>query len=204
MLSYEALPDFEGIALSGSYLTLRRFHSILHDVNERSDLVHNKDGGLMPLAYDVRKAYEGQRAVIEPPEYAPEIGTRFGVALLWPQVLVHARILRASLAYMDHGPGYQTFTYALEAVLHDALDDVFASEASSIKDAWRMIDPATPETEERLESRSAAFYSWTGDRRKASLAGLLRSFRPLYDKLPSMWEGAENHLHPSSLAAARF
>lgn len=100
MLSYEPLADFEGITLSGSYLTLRNFHSILHDVNERSALVRNKEAGLLALAYDVRKAYEGQRDVIEPPEYMPESGNRYGVALLWPQALVHARILRVSLAYM--------------------------------------------------------------------------------------------------------
>lgn len=134
----------------------------------------------------------------------PETGTRYGVALLWPQILVHARILRVSLAYMDHGPSHQALTYALEAVLHDAIDDVIASDAGSIKDAWQMIDPVVPTTEEWLESRSAAFYSWAGDRRKASLAGLLRSFHPLYEELPSIWESAERHLHPSSLAAARF
>lgn len=204
MLRYEPLPGFEGITLSGSYLTLRELYSLLHDVNERSAVIRDKEAGLMELAYDVRKAYEGRREVIKPPEYMPEAGTRFGVALLWPQVLVQARILRVSLAYMDHGPSHQAFTYALEAVLHDALDDVFASDADKIKGAWQMIDPATPATEERLESRSAAFRSWSGVRRKASLAGLLKSFHPLYEELPSMWENMESHLHPSNLAAARF
>lgn len=59
MRSYEPLPDFEGITLSGSYLTLRQFHSILHDVNERSALVRNKEAGVLALAYDVRRHTRG-------------------------------------------------------------------------------------------------------------------------------------------------
>lgn len=203
MLSYETISDFEGITLSGSYLVLRQLHEVLHEVNEQSQMSIDKEAGLLTFAYDVRKAYEGQRHVIAPQEGRPEIGVRFGVNLLWPQILVYSRILRSALAYMDSKALHQAYAFALEAILEDALDEVFADNAREAKTAWKMIDPAHPGVEEKLESRAAAFYSWNAERRRTSLAQLLISLHPLYES-SGMWKSAGKHLHPDKLAAAKF
>lgn len=203
MLTYRPLPDFEGITLIGSYLDLKQLYGLLHEVNQRSPLQTDKEGGVLPLAYDVRKAFSGDRDVISPPESTPEIGTRFGVAQLWPLLLVHVRMLRASLAYMDHNARDQAITYDLEAVLHEAIDEVFGAEGSQIREAWELVDPACPLTEQLLDGRAAAFLSWSGSRREASLAPLLASLRPDYEKTKS-WEHHGAHLSPARLAAARW
>src|SRR3546814_19045701 len=46
-----------------------------------------------------------------------EMGTRYGVQILWPVLLVQHRMLRVSLGYLDHAKRHQAITYALEAVI---------------------------------------------------------------------------------------
>lgn len=41
--------------LIGDYSSLRWLHEVIHDVNERSPLVRDKEGIFLGLAYEVRK-----------------------------------------------------------------------------------------------------------------------------------------------------
>lgn len=84
MLSYRLLKNHAGILLIGDYTSLRWLHEVVHDVNERSPLVREKEGMFLSLAYDVRKAYERQREIILPPPHYDEMGVRYGVQILWP------------------------------------------------------------------------------------------------------------------------
>ncbi|WP_244491207.1 recombinase family protein [Paramesorhizobium deserti] len=68
MLSYHVLKNHAGILLIGDCTSLRWLHEVVHDVNERSPLVTDKEGMFLGLAYDVRKAYEQQREVLQPPQ----------------------------------------------------------------------------------------------------------------------------------------
>ena len=102
MLSYRLLKNHTGILLIGDYTSLRWLHEVVHDVNERSPLVRDKEGMFLSLAYDVRKAYERQREIISPPPHYDEMGLRYGVQVLWPVLLLQQRMLRGSLAYLDH------------------------------------------------------------------------------------------------------
>ncbi|QMI49752.1 DUF6904 family protein [Burkholderia sp. MBR-1] len=82
MLQYALLKNHAGLLLCGDYNSLRELHEVVHEVNENSVLVRNKEGEFLSLAYDVRKAYEGQRRVLQPPDGYPEVGTSFGVEIL--------------------------------------------------------------------------------------------------------------------------
>ena len=64
MLSYILVKNHAGILLVGDYTSLTWFHEVVHDVNDRSPLVVDKEGSFLGLAYDVRKAFERQREVI--------------------------------------------------------------------------------------------------------------------------------------------
>ena len=121
MLHYERLRNHAGILLVGDYETLKALHEVIHDVNERSPIVRDKEGVFLGLAYDVRKAFERQRRVLEAPEDRPEAGLRFGVEILWPVLLVQTRMLRSSLAFIDTDKWTQAFAYGLEAVIESAL-----------------------------------------------------------------------------------
>jgi len=97
MLNYEIVDKHEGLRLLGSADDFRRFHAILHDVNERSPVVFDKEGVFIALAYDVRKAYEGQRLVRKATKHDPYSGPMLGVDILWPTILVQCRMFRVSL-----------------------------------------------------------------------------------------------------------
>ena len=98
MLSHRLLKNHAGILLIGDYSSLRWLHEVVHDVNERSPIIKDKEGWFLGLAYDVRKAYEKQREILLPPEHFDEIGPRYGVQMLWPVLLLQERMLRVASA----------------------------------------------------------------------------------------------------------
>jgi len=59
MLSYSLLKNHAGILLIGDYTSLSWLHEVVHDVNDRSPLVIDKEGSFLGLAYDVRRRLNG-------------------------------------------------------------------------------------------------------------------------------------------------
>lgn len=180
MLSYQLLKNHAGLLLVGDYTTLRLLHEVVHEVNERSPLIKDEEGPFIGLAYDARKAYEQQREVLPPPEGFEERGTRYGVRILWPVLLVQQRMLRASLAYLDHSKWHQAITYALEAVLEEALWQDFGTSADAIIQQWERLDPSMSDVFDGLKTRGALFCSWSKRERRSMFAKLLASFDPLH------------------------
>jgi hypothetical protein len=156
VLAYRLLKNHAGILLMGDYVSVRELHEIVHDVNERSPLIREEDGPFLGLAYDVRKAYEQQREILQPPEGYEEIGVRYGVEILWPVLLVQQRMLRVSLGYLDHSRRHQAITYALEAVIEAGLGEDLGAQGQTMIDRWLRLDP-TPDIFEKLDSRGAIF-----------------------------------------------
>lgn len=78
MLSYRLLKNHAGIMLAGDHTSLTWLHEVIHDVNERSPLVMDKEGAFLGLAYDVRKAFERQREVLRPPRFLKKSGSGMG------------------------------------------------------------------------------------------------------------------------------
>jgi hypothetical protein len=180
MLTYSLLKNHAGVLLAGDYRSLRAVHEVVHEVNEKSPILKDKEGTLLGLAYEVRKAYEQQREVIKPPQHYPEVGTRFGAQFLWPVLLVQCRMLRASMAFIDTTKWQQAVAYNLEAVIESALEADFGAQSALLVNRWMAIDPAHPWAEEKLDSRGAIFCSWTKAQRRKRLAGLLASLNPMY------------------------
>lgn len=50
MLSHGLLKNHAGILLIGDYTSLTWLHEVIHDVNERSPIVKDKDGPFLGLA----------------------------------------------------------------------------------------------------------------------------------------------------------
>lgn len=203
MLTYQLLRNHAGILLCGDYETLQALHAVIHDVNERSPLIRDKEGLFLGLAYDVRKAYEGARKELAPPEGYPKVGPRFGVEILWPVLLLQSRILRTSMAYIDTSKNMQAHAYALESVVEAGLREDFGGDlAASIIEQWERIDPAHPFPEEALDSRGAIFCSWNKTQRRKRIAGLMASFDPMYALSYAMRGriGATDWVSPEELA----
>jgi hypothetical protein len=202
MFTYKALRNDAGIALFSDYLSLKRAHGILHDVNERSPLIRGKDGFFVGLAYDVRKAYEGQRLKQDADALYPEVGTRLGFEILWPTLLVQCRQLRDSLAFIDHSKEHQMVAYELEFVIEQALAAEFRDNAPEIRDQWERLSARHPFLEENAETRAAQFAAWTKHQRRDGLAGLLSSLDPMYPTLYPMWirNGSTHLVSPDEYA----
>ncbi|GEC33921.1 hypothetical protein N181_29300 [Sinorhizobium fredii USDA 205] len=202
MLSYHLLKNHAGVLLIGDYTSLRWLHEVVHDVNERSPLVTDKEGMFLSLAYDVRKAYEQQREVLQPPQHYEEMGVRFGVKILWPVLLLQHRLLRLSLAFLNHSAKTQAIAYALEAIIDEALREDFGAQAERAVALWQRLNPAQPSVFEMLQSRGAIFCSWTKSQRKANFLQLLTSFDPMYDSYYTLrlQRGEKGLLSPGELA----
>lgn len=202
MLSYQLLKNHAGLLLIGDYTSLRWLHEVVHEVNDRSPLIKDDDGPFLVLAYEVRKAYEQQREILHPPLHYEEMGIRYGVRILWPVLLLQQRMLRVSLAYLDHAKRHQAITYALEAVIEEGLREDFGSQSEALVDLWQRLDPRHPHTFERLHSRGAIFCSWTKAERKRRFAALLASFDPVYESIHAfrMQRGERDLVSPDELA----
>ena len=180
MLRYKLLKNHGGITLIGDYDSLNVLHEIVHDVNKRSPIIRNKEGSFLGLAYDVRKAFERQREIYEPPKFEPEVGVMYGVQILWPVLLVQHRMLRQSLAFIDSTKKHQAITYALEWVIENALEDDFGLNAPAIKEQWNRIDTTDSYPEKHLISRGGLFSSWSKAQRAKLTANLLASLDSMY------------------------
>lgn len=180
MLSFELLKNHAGVLLCGDYHSLETLHRAVHTINDSSPVVHDKEGAFLGLAYDARKAFEGQRRVMRSDAHGPQQNVRYGVEILWPVLLVQTRMLRQSLAYIDNTKWHQAVAYNLEAVVEDALSQDFAAAAHELSELWRRIDSSLPWPEQKLASRGAIFSSWNKADRKKRLPGLLASFDPSY------------------------
>lgn len=93
------------------------------------------------LAYDVRKAYEQQREVLQPPQHSEQIGIRYGMKILWPILLLQRRFLRLSLAFLDQSAKTQAIAYAPEAIIDEALREDFGAEGERAVALWQRLDP---------------------------------------------------------------
>ncbi|CAG9184034.1 DUF6904 family protein [Cupriavidus pampae] len=171
MLMYDLLKNHAGILLCGDYKSLCSLHEVIHQVNEKSVLIKDKDGPFLGLAYDLRKAYEGQRRKFKAPAHYPEIGPSFGVEIIWPVILLQCSMLRAALAFFDCTKRHQAFTFALEDLVEAALIADFGANAPEIIANWQRIDPRMPWAEEKLSSRGAQFCQWSKAQRRVGLAG---------------------------------
>jgi hypothetical protein len=131
------------------------------------------------------------------------LGTRYGTQILWPVILVQQRVLRGSLAYLDHSRKHQAITYALEAVVEDALTEDFGRQGAAAVERWQRLDLLDRDLLDKLYSRGAIFCSWTKAERKRRFLDLLDSFHPMYDLVHSQRpeSAAQELLSPRDLAA---
>jgi len=180
MITSEKLPRHEGLRLMGSAESLREFHALLHDVNERSVIIRDKEGFFLALAYDVRKAYEGQRTKRKPNREVLHSGPLLGVEILWPTLLVQARMLRASLGFMDSSKRHQAYTYALEALIEEGLKRDFGGQYEAIHEQYMMLSPEHPYLEEAILSRVELYAAWSGAERRRRIVNLLKSLDTMY------------------------
>lgn len=201
MFSFQLLENHAGLRLVGPHMAFKELHDAVHHVNEHSPIIRDKEGFFMALAYDARKAYEGQRTVIKPPAEYPEKGIIYGVEILWPVLLLQVRMLRQSLAYIPSTARLQAMAYSLEAVIEEGIEADLPNQARELLAAYERIDSSHPWAEDKINGRGAYFCLLTKLQRNERLLNLLASLDPLY---PSIYElrfanGERGLLSPTEL-----
>ena len=191
MLGYGKVKNHAGMMLVGDYETLRALHDVIHKVVNASALFREEAHGdyLLGLGYEVRKAFEQQREILESPPHYDEIGRRYGVKLLWPVLLVHVRMLRVAMGFCPTDERDQGLVFLLEhATLSGLADDIGQAE---VVEAWRGLGCNPANVLERVESRTGLFLQWSKAERRAGLGQLLASLDPMfefwYKRDPSVW-----------------
>lgn len=180
MLQFDLTKRHAGIVLWGDRWSLRAVHDLVHKVNEESPLVQNKEGFLLGLAYDVRKAYEGQRekAVREHFEDRCPI---YGVQILWPVIIAQVAVLRAGMAFMPTDRMDQSVMYELEHLVDRAVREASPAKAEGILVQMKRLGAAHEHVEEVIDSRCGYFVSLPPKQRVTQLAMLLASLDSMYD-----------------------
>ncbi|WP_179412993.1 DUF6904 family protein [Mucilaginibacter sp. E4BP6] len=121
-----------GVQILGDYADLRTLYSTIHKLAERLDPEGERTKGkselLMALAYEIRKAYSGQRY----DEVLTLDGhfkvTYQGFNFLWSDLIIAFNVLRNEAGYLATEPLDQSCLYLLEAQLRNALTSFDAKD----------------------------------------------------------------------------
>lgn len=183
MLRFELTPNNAGIVLWGDTASLNELYELVHYIVGESPLIKNKDGFMLALAYDIRKAREGQRRTDEYLYDYSETYQLYGVELLWPLVLLQAAILRGSMSYIDTDKAKLSVMYAFEFILESALkqlvpdrfEDVFRTAKSASNSDFDWL-------EDNIDSRCCYFINLSSKDRKEKLGKILCSFDEFWVK----------------------
>lgn len=101
MLRYELTPNNAGFVLWGDSEALDELHQLIHFLVDESPLIEGKDGFMLSLAYDIRKAREGCRRTEQYEYEGHDTYNIYGVELLWPLILIQLALFRRSMAYIE-------------------------------------------------------------------------------------------------------
>ncbi|CAH2934444.1 MAG: hypothetical protein CPSOU_6551 [uncultured Paraburkholderia sp.] len=153
-------------------------HELVHKVNEESPAIRDKEGFMLGLAYDVRKAYEGQRETAVR-EYFDDRCPIYGVQVLWPAIIANVALLRAAMAFIPTDRKDQSVMYALEHLVEQALRAALPTGAEQILEQMRRIEPST-HIDDVIDSRCGYFVSLPPKQRLAQLATVLASLDPMH------------------------
>jgi hypothetical protein len=211
-MQFELLKNHEGVLILGGTGDFRRFHELIHDVNDRSPIIVDKEGVFLGLAYDFRKAFEGQRHIRKGKAGHPVETGLVGFEILWPTLLIQSRMYREALGFIDSGKHHQVLAYSLEATVEEGLAQDFASRSGVIQEAYRMLDPGHPFLESKATSRIEHWYRWNKKEREARILELLESLDPSFESMyqygmragkaysmsPAEWDAIESEGDESS------
>ncbi|MBA4878200.1 DUF6904 family protein [Pseudomonas aeruginosa] len=177
MLEYKLTPHHAGVALWGDFAALDKLHEFIHHVVEESVYIEDKEGFVLGLAYDVRKAFQGQRTQGYR-SYSEDDKCRiYGVEVLWPVLLVQVGVLRQAMAFIP--------TSKLKA------DEVIQQIRHVGSTSYLHLDSM-------LDSRCRYFISLPANQRLKTLPKLMETFNPMYGFL------AKSDMRPGIIPPSAF
>jgi len=181
MLEFRQTPNHAGLALWGDFDTLRRLHEFIHRVVEESCVISDKEGFVLSLAFDVRKAYSGQRMEEFRGDSANERYRIYGVNILWPVLIAQVGVLRQALAFVPTNKLDQAIMFELEYHLDTAIRQAMPEAADEVIQ-WigRIGGNPYQQTDSVLDSRCRYFIGLPTKERLPALPKLLETFDTMY------------------------
>jgi len=181
MLEFKLTRHHAGLVLWGDYAALDRVYEFVYRVVNESPVIEEKDGFVLGLAYDLRKAFTGQRnkAFRSIPD-----GSRcriFGVEILWPVILAQVGMLRQAMGFMPTNNLDQSIMFELEHVVETALRSADPGRAGELLEWTRRVGLAPyAHLAAVLDSRCLYFIECPAAKRLATLPRLMETFDPMY------------------------
>ena len=181
MLEFELTPKHAGLKLWGDRAALERLHGFVHRVVEESEVIVDKEGFVLGLAYDVRKAFEGQRSVSTRSQYNDELCRIYGVEVLWPVILIQTALLRHAMGFMPANRLDQSIMYELEYVVESSARAAVPVTADEVLHSSRRASVAPYEhLDSVLNSRCVYFVETAPAKRRKVLHRVMETFDPMY------------------------
>ena len=180
MLRYELTPNNAGFILWGDSEALNELHELIHYIVDESPLIKVKDGFMLSLAYDIRKAREGNRRVEQHQYDQHDTYKLYGVFYgLWSGTVLNTQKLNG--LYSDR-QNQLSVMYAFEYLIESALTE---SERTTSNDIMLTVKYASDSDfnfiEDNIDSRCCYFISLSGAKKK-QLISIVRSFHSLWGK----------------------
>lgn len=201
MLEFELTRHHTGLTLWGDYSSLERLYDFIHDVVAQSVVIEDKESFVLGLAYDVRKAFEGQRNESNREHHTDQCRI-YGVEILWPVILVQVGLLRHSMAFIPTNQLDQATMFELEHVIALAVRAAMPVTVDEVLHHMRQIG-ATPydHIASVLDSRCCYFIELPATQRLAVLPKLLDTFDPMYTFLSDQGASIRPGIIPPSVFA---
>ena len=180
MLEFTLNKHHTGLTLWGDYPALKCLYTLIHELVAQSRLIEDKEGFVLSLAYDVRKAMEGQRLKAWRQNLNDK--TRiYGVQLLWPLILIQIGLLREAMAFLPTTKREQATLFEFEYVLEAAVRQALPVTADELWLRVRCAMIATyAELDLIIDSRCCYFLELPPAKRLAALDRVLETFDPMY------------------------
>ncbi len=180
MLEFKLTPKHAGVVIWGDIWALHRVHELIHKINENSPIIENKEGFFLGLAYDFRKAYEGQRKK-DKREFFEDSCHIYGVDILWPVLVSQVGLMRASMAFMPTTRQDQSIAYELEWLIESAAREALPGREEQIMELMHRIGEAQSHVEEVIDSRCHYFIDLPPNNRLKMLPKVLESLDPMFE-----------------------
>lgn len=176
MFRFDLTPNNAGIVFWGDKASLNELYECIHYIVDESPLIKNKEGFILALAYDIRKAREGQRRTEEYLYDFSETYQLYGVELLWPLVLLQAAMLRISMSYIETDKSKLSVMYAFEFIIESALKQFSPDRFEEvIRSAKNASNSDFDWIEDSIDSRCCYFINQSSENRKEQLNKIMNS-----------------------------
>lgn len=197
MLQYKLTKYHAGIELWGDYTSLEALHEFIHSVVDESCYIENKEGFVLSLAYDLRKAYEGQRNKGYRDHFGKDRCTIYGVEVLWPILLLQVSVLRHAMSFIPTNKREQSLMFELEYIVESALRDAIPITADALIRRMSSIgSDLYSHIEMILDSRCLYFIELPPKQRLIQLPRVMESFSYCYDIIFKGIIGKKDELIP--------